>query len=290
MACYCQAILLNNLGVLTKGECSNHSMDGSLFCEEHQLITHEEHKMRWMRKFINGADGKPFLYERDESKKERILGDLEKRIIVLRKSDIELIRSRGRTLDTYILLFEHGYLTLENHNSGLYKYSIQYLSEFWFLGEGFPMIKLTPLAKKIRDLLILKDATHLRYFLYNLPSLMDYYAFQGILLERRFSYISIFLSEILQSNAARQLSWEPFQNKILNHYETQLGKDHILTCYFRDSYISRYKTLYKTEKQIQKERIDSLKEELMAITWHPDRFLTWCIDEDEKRENEYLFA
>lgn len=290
MASYCQAILVNNLGVLIKGECSNHSMDASLFCEEHQSISYEEHKMRWMRKFINGADGEPFLYGSDESKKDRILEDLENKIITLTPRDINLIAARRKTLDTYILLFENGYLTLENHNSGLYKHSIQYLSEFWFLGERFPAIQLTPLAKKIRDLLVLKDASHLRYFLYDLPYLMDYYAFQGILLDRRFSYISTFLSEILESDAARELSWEPFQNEIVSHYERTIGKDHILTCYFRDSYVSQYITLYKTEKQMQKERIDSLKEELMAITWHPDRFLRWCIDEDEKRENECLFA
>lgn len=243
--------------------------------------------MRWIRKFINGADGKPFFYENDESKKERILGDLQKGVIVLTEDDIKLLAKRRRTLDAYMLLFEHGYITLENYNIHLYKHSIEYLSEFWFLGEAFPAIRLSLLAKKIREILILRDANHLRHFLYYLPSLMNYYAFQA---ENRFLYFPFFLSELLQSEAARKLCWEPFTKDLLNHYETQLGKDHFLTTYFRNTYLPQYTRMYKAEKQLQKESIDSLKEELMAFTWHPDRFLTWCLDEDEKKEHQMLFG
>ena len=32
----------------------------------------------------------------------------------------------------------------------------------------------------------------------------------------------------------------------------------------------------------QKESMDSVKEELMAYTWHPDRFMEWCMDWEEK--------
>ena len=32
----------------------------------------------------------------------------------------------------------------------------------------------------------------------------------------------------------------------------------------------------------KKKYFKSLHEELIAIAWHPDRYLDWCVDEDEK--------
>ena len=33
----------------------------------------------------------------------------------------------------------------------------------------------------------------------------------------------------------------------------------------------------------------SIKEELLPITWHPDRVKDWCMPEDEKRDKEALW-
>jgi hypothetical protein len=266
-------------------------MNGSIFCEGHQTMSMEEHKMRWMRKFLNGSDGKPFLYQYDQSKKERILEDLEKKIIELNENDIRLMVNRRKSLDVYILLFEHGYISLEkNYNHSLYLRAIEYLAEFWLLSERFTTIPYSSLAKKILEILILKDAKHLRYFFFNFHSITHFPRFQEYILENRFHCIDIFLTELLRTEALGKLSWEPFEKDILQHYEAQIGKEHILTTYFRTTYLPRCKEMYKAEKKIQKERIDSLKEELMMITWHPDRFLTWCLDEEEKEENRMLFA
>ena len=46
----------------------------------------------------------------------------------------------------------------------------------------------------------------------------------------------------------------------------------------RDAYIKR---------KIQKAKI---KEELMPVAWHPDRWWNWCVPEDEKKELEKYFA
>jgi Leucine-rich repeat (LRR) protein len=47
------------------------------------------------------------------------------------------------------------------------------------------------------------------------------------------------------------------------------------------------------EELASKQRIQAttrlLKEDIIASAWHPDRFQEWCLDEDEKRENEMLF-
>ena len=39
------------------------------------------------------------------------------------------------------------------------------------------------------------------------------------------------------------------------------------------------------ERQAQKAQI---KEELMPIAWHPDRYIDWCFDEEEKKDLKQL--
>ena len=43
-------------------------------------------------------------------------------------------------------------------------------------------------------------------------------------------------------------------------------------------------------KQRIQERTKLFKERLMASTWHPDRFERWCLDEEEKKENEEMWG
>ena len=47
---------------------------------------------------------------------------------------------------------------------------------------------------------------------------------------------------------------------------------------WRDAYIKR-----KTQKA-------KIKEELMSVAWHPDRWWNWCVPEHEKKELEIYFA
>ena len=37
-------------------------------------------------------------------------------------------------------------------------------------------------------------------------------------------------------------------------------------------------------------RMSLFKEDLIAATWHPDRFEQWCLDIEEKKENEMMMA
>ena len=59
-------------------------------------------------------------------------------------------------------------------------------------------------------------------------------------------------------------------------YEDFDDDDVLIT--LRDAYIKR---------KIQKAKI---KEELMPVAWHPDRWWNWCVTEDEKKELEIYFA
>jgi hypothetical protein len=40
----------------------------------------------------------------------------------------------------------------------------------------------------------------------------------------------------------------------------------------------------KILKSVAKSKIYNLKEDLIAATWHPTRYIEWCFDEDEKAE------
>lgn len=59
--------------------------------------------------------------------------------------------------------------------------------------------------------------------------------------------------------------------------------------YLRDSfrYAESWDHWWAEQKQVKKRTADRcavIKEELMAATWHPERFLTWCVDEEERHE------
>ena len=41
------------------------------------------------------------------------------------------------------------------------------------------------------------------------------------------------------------------------------------------------------QRKAQKAKI---KEELMPVAWHPDRWWNWCVPEHEKKELEIYFA
>jgi hypothetical protein len=287
----CHAILLNRAGVLTGKLCRNYAMEGSNFCMCHQDIGPIDHKHRWMRKFILAADGKPFLFQHDERKKHRILGDLRDGIIELTHQDILTIPDRDRYMDIYVLLFQNGYLDLTSkaHNQ-LYTRCCNYLTRFLYLTNNALMMPFTDLATLIMKEVILKDADHLHFFLQFFPVSLNTVSFQGDLLQTRIVSISAFLSLLLESDAAKDLSWEPFRDAMNAHYETTLGKDHLVTSYLREVYMPEFLELYRDEKHLQKQSIDALKEELMMVCWHPDRFMIWCLDEEEKAENRMIFG
>jgi hypothetical protein len=75
-----------------------------------------------------------------------------------------------------------------------------------------------------------------------------------------------------------------------------LKPEHITKLKEKSNYLPRLKTLVengslqaklKSAKQNfyanQKELLDPVKEELIAYTWHPDRFMEWCLDWEEKK-------
>jgi hypothetical protein len=210
-------------------------------------------------------------------------------VIVLTKKDIDMIPARRWFIDIYLLLLEHGHIQIDDHG-GLYVKALQYLSDFWYLGNNVLMLPFSPLATKIQEILITSSAETLLFFYKMLPTIIKTATFQGDILLQRMISVSAYLSNLEQSNAAKELSWIPFRSELLEEYKEKLGESHLLTNFLREVYLPCFLQLYTTEKQIQKATMDTCKEELIAYCWHPDRFQTWCLDEEEKAENRELFG
>jgi len=108
------------------------------------------------------------------------------------------------------------------------------------------------------------------------------------------------IEQLLESTVADHLIWSSFNwsewllkieqdyKEIVNNLpdpaekkkrqiENFLGLTRIL---FQEKIWERKKILKITAKS----KIYDLKEDLMAATWHPTRYLEWCFDEDEKAE------
>lgn len=52
----------------------------------------------------------------------------------------------------------------------------------------------------------------------------------------------------------------------------------------KETVLNHYRVYQEAVTQTIKNRIQPFKEELMAVTWHPDRMLAWCSDEEMRAE------
>lgn len=254
-----------------KAVCTANCVEGNLCCAEH--------RNQWFRTFILGTNKTRFYYTYDETLKRQILNDLQTKLVVLTKKDIQKIPANPKHIDIYLLLVEYGYID-KSSKPELYKEALVYLLECMGAAAGPPMLSF--LGKKICEILITKDAEDLLFFLHHGKLLLS--------LPKRITPLREFLHWLLSTEAAQALSWIPFRDSLLAEYKDQLGENHLFTVYLEQQFLPAMYALYQSQKQDQKGRFDARKEELMAIAWHPDRFLSWCLDEEEKAENRMLFG
>ena len=91
---------------------------------------------------------------------------------------------------------------------------------------------------------------------------------------------------------AHQKEWTDFILKptINRAVESPLKQICTIAVLEKDPDIWRWIQEYKRQrKQELRQQIDAIKERLMAATWHPNRFVRWCLDEEEKAENRRLW-
>ena len=91
------------------------------------------------------------------------------------------------------------------------------------------------------------------------------------------------VTEVLLENS--YLKWDP---DLLNSENFQMLKEKTkrfprLQTLLEDGTLeTKIRSVKKNFYKRQKETMDSVKEELVMVTWHPDRFVEWCMDWEEK--------
>jgi Leucine-rich repeat (LRR) protein len=79
----------------------------------------------------------------------------------------------------------------------------------------------------------------------------------------------------------------PLTLRVLKSENTPLLLEKDKTESFED-YNLRWEELRSKERILSRTKV--LAEDIIAATWHPDRFEKWCLDEEEKKENDAMFA
>ena len=245
--------------------CRNWSSLDSDYCHVHQNSSSKLQKLRWIKRFIFGHGGSVFSFYWSTPSESRILSDIQSGRIVLTKEDFHLIPNLDRYLDIYVFFVIHNIMN-PTDNLSLLTRCVSYFMNLMIQHEGqngkdYPN-RLTGL---IAENIILGSGEVFYHFLMVAAKLAKN--------PRRVQFFLEFIPTLLDSGAAKELSWWPRDNldMIRKEYEKVLGTDHPLTKCLVQRWLLDLKELYITEKSIQAIKMDQCKEELMMERWHPSR-------------------
>ena len=217
----------------------------------------------WFDLFILGVNGhNPFLYKVYERNKQRILRDLEMGAIVLTQEDIDKIPAKSKYIDIYLLLMEHGYIDIyEKKHPDLYWRCLKYLSEFLLLQSPTTLIKFSPAAEKIRDVLVLQNTENLYFFLCIVAGLDVFPAFKGEGFPKRVDALAVFLKDLLSSPVGKDLLWSSFTPLLVEHYKglPKEAGDNRLVEYLSEKFVPLCREFIKAEKQSKRIELMCLK-------------------------------
>jgi hypothetical protein len=246
-------------------DCRNWSTLESEYCHLHQKISPELLRLRWVKRFILGYGAPVFSFYWPNPSGQRILDDIKSGRIVLTKDDLALIPKLDRYLDIYVFLVIHN-IIVPSDNVSLHARCLAYFTNVMIQhqaqnGKDYPN-RLTGL---IAETIILGSGELFYTFLMLASNLAKN--------QSRLRFLMEFVPTLLDSGAAKELSWFPRDelDKLRLEYEKVLGADHPLTKCLVQRWLLDLKELYQTEKAIQKLKMDQCKEQLMMDRWHPDR-------------------
>lgn len=270
-------------------KCRNWTIIGQDFCHAHKKMDSATFKQRWLQKYILGENISPVYTIISPFQKDKILADLQSGLIVLTKEDILKIPASEAYVDIYLLLLENNFAQYGDHprleRKGLWLYQVIMCNFPFDDRPEFQRSKLSILKQKIETYLIT----------YSGKSLYNFFLFIGMATvgrEKLQRLMRDYIPTLLDTDAAKELSWYSFEalDSIREEWEecrkVKEGSpmpNLLLRC-LTERWLPDLKELYRTEKQIQKIKIDQCKEELMMDRWHPDRvskFLEMGIDPED---------
>lgn len=241
-------------------DCRNWSCLDSDFCASHKNLSPEVLKDRWLKRFVFHWDRFTAFNRKHE---ERMLSDLKSGRIPLTKEDILKIPAQQRYVDIYLLMMDHGFVKRGTHVS----------LEFTALWLYMDILKNFPGADNVRELRQLIEKTMILSSGQALYDFILWISYPVLNRTRLTQQIMLYIPTLLDSDAAKELSWVPRDHldKLRVEFEKVPGKEHPVTRCLVERWLPDLKELYQAEKAIQKMKMDHCKEELMMDRWHPDR-------------------
>lgn len=254
--------------------CKNYSCADRHTCSSHSTYTKELHYKRWTKKYLK-VDLFNFDWATNIGKE--LLVDLQNHWMEIDESLIKSLPPLLIYVDIFTFLCKHGYAKKE-WNIPLWKACLRTILQRMFIGAEVAAgmnERHWDRNKPIVDTLILSSGTNLLHMLQVLPSILKEQYFQKYF-QTNPTIICDWIQSLSDSRAARELSWNRSKNnELVDIYKNALGHTNPLTLFIETKWVIYIMRLYAIEKDAQQWRMNRVREELMAITWHPERLWKW---------------
>lgn len=239
-------------------------------CWSHRRYSKWLHAIRWWHRYFQKHI---FTYRWSKHLGPQMLRDLQNGWVTLRSASVGRIPATNLYIDIYTLLCSHGYIQAA-WNTGLYNHTIGYILQRLFMMAEVPNPNLAEEDRKaLRPYVdtFLSQSSGYHFLLQQLPSIVQIPLLQDCVQQHPY-VIPEWLDTFKESELGKELSWSATElcPRLAKMYEP-LPPDNSLRNHMLQRFLPDLCELYEAEKQTQKWKMDHIKEELMATTWHPDR-------------------
>ena len=244
--------------------CKGKRALGNVYCSFHRDSNYKDHhKDRWFKKYILAHKGGLYLVNYSTASQEKIYSDLDSGRVVLTEHDIASIPCLNRYVDIFALLCSKG-VALRYMNTCLWTLSVMYV---------IALISYDRIDKNyvtfIIDSLLNNDTSNIYNLLLCITTKIAILS-RPLTLKETFN-ITTFLTSLCEIELMKKFSWENRTGEIYEDFKRIIGEDHIITTYMAGRFLPEIKSIFTTERQIQKAKMLHYKEEIVQKAWHPRR-------------------
>lgn len=235
-----------------------------VICAQHACVPFAELKRRWISRYFKSAN---YTY-REGKYAEYVLAPLRTNLFTLEPKDFTAISPNNLgAIDVYLLLLREGYVT-PSCDMKLFKRAILF------------HLSLATVARESHYLYNFAQNvffnTSMNLFETSISTILGFCSAQATpsqLLYGAHPQTQIVLKNALKTEVARMYSWTS-PEILLEELLTKEPVPSVEMCSFvRTTILPELLAMYKEEKEIQRTRMDYHREELMAITWRPERVM-----------------
>jgi hypothetical protein len=272
--------------------CRCWAENGFTTCYQHRSIPPREKKKRWFNHYIlaRNKNAFPFLYASAQSHRGKLV-DLESGEIVLTQEDVARIPPHARYSDIFSLLCARGYAE-PSWNPQLRYRTIHH---------AITMFTFSTFSTTFQDY---HNKAFENYILPMLGKEQQIFGAQSLFYKHILSWslqflgqpesVRHFLDVLMKLDGAKAESLTRFEEWLLPLYHNLLKNpktNEIENPVLKELYATLESYLLgvlggtrQTFKHSICTRMNLTKEELIVKTWHPDRFMEWCLDQEDKKD------